>query len=125
MKSLLIIVSVFTVTLSAQAQTATIKDIPADGSTNISITKGEKIPGPQYHITEGSSEISGDPEILVKAARDSWKKACEDWKKETKDLNKENQIMAISCNKAKCVTNSPTETVCTSVGTYKIKTKMN
>jgi len=110
-------------TFSAFAQTANIKDIPLDGDTTISVTKN-KNSGDEYTISEGSAEISGDPAILLVDARKNWKKACDEWKQETKALNKDNQILAISCNKSNCEKNSITETVCNSNGTYKIKTKI-
>ena len=111
--------------LFAGAQKTSVTDIPAEGeNTTISITKGNKATvGAQYEVTEGSSEIAGDPEIMVKAARSNWKKACDDWKKETKELNKENQILALTCNSPSCAKNETSETVCKSTGTYKVKTK--
>jgi hypothetical protein len=110
---------------SALAQTAAIKDIPADGDaeTTISISKGKKGTA-EYEISEGKADISGDPEVLTKEARNSWKKACDDWKKEIKDLNKDNQVLALSCNSPSCTKNSMTETVCQSSGVYKVKTKI-
>lgn len=113
------------VSLSAFAQTASIKDIPADaeGETTISISKGKNGQA-EFQITEGTAEISGDPEILMKEARNSWKKECAEWKKEIKELNKENQVLALSCNSAQCSKNNMTETVCMSQGTYKVKTKI-
>lgn len=107
----------------AGAQTAAIKDIPADGDTTISIQKGSKNTG-EYTITEGRVEVAGDPEILSKAARDSWKKECDKWKQEIKDLNKENQILAISCNSPVCKKTEASETQCQSEGVYKLKTKI-
>jgi len=109
----------------AFAQKASVKDIDAEGDTTISISKGSPKTQDHYQITDGTAEIEGEPEILSKAARDSWKKACAEWKNETKDLNKENQVMAISCNKPTCTKNEASATVCQSTGSYKIKTKMN
>jgi hypothetical protein len=108
---------------SAFAQTAGIKDIPADGDTTISISKGKNTQA-EFQISEGTAEISGEPEVLTKAARSSWKAECADWKKEFKDLNKENQILSMSCNTPSCSKNSTSETVCTSEATYKVKTKI-
>ncbi len=109
--------------ISAMAQTAAVKDIPADGDTTISISKGKNGTN-EYQITEGNAEISGDPEILTKAARDSWKKECESWKKEVKELNKDNQVLALSCNSPQCSKNETSQTLCHSNGTYKVKTKV-
>lgn len=107
----------------ALAQTAGVKDIPADGDTTISITKGKNGQN-EFQITEGTADISGDPEVLTKAARTSWKQACNDWKKELKELNKDNQILSMSCNNPNCAKNATSETVCQSTGTYKLKTKV-
>lgn len=108
---------------SALAQTTDIRGVPVESDTTISITKGK---GGQkdFEIAEGSADISGDPEVLTKAARSSWKQACEEWKKELKELNKENQILALSCNTPKCITNGPTEITCQSKGTYKVRTRV-
>jgi hypothetical protein len=112
------------ISVTAFAQTAAIKDIPADGEdTTISITKGKK-GQVEFQIEEGKAEIAGDPEILAKAARDSWKKECADWKKEVKELNKDNQVMALSCNNPSCAKTEMSQTVCQSTGTYKVKTKV-
>ena len=109
----------------ALAQTASVKDIPTEGDTTISISKGKPgVIGAEYQITEGTAQITGDPEIMVKAARAGWKKACDEWKKETKDLNKENQVLALTCNSPSCAKNETSETVCSSTGTYKVKTKI-
>ncbi len=108
---------------TALAQTAGIKDIPAEGDTTISITKG-KSAGHDYAIAEGTAEITGDPEVLGKEARASWRKACNEWKQELRDLNKDNHLLALSCNSPKCTKNSITETVCESSGSYKIKTRV-
>lgn len=107
----------------AMAQSANIKDIPVEGDTTISVTKGGA-KSVNYEISEGSAEITGDPEILTKEARSSWKKACDDWKKETKELNTENKILVLNCNSPKCDRGSAGETTCTSSGTYKVRVKM-
>ena len=110
----------------AFAQTANIKDIPMDGDTTISVTKGAKAVGNDFEITKHEAEIEGEPEVLTKEARASWKKACADWKKETKELNKDSQVMALSCNTPACgkADNVTTATICKSTATYQIKTKM-
>ena len=109
--------------VSAFAQTAGIKDIPADGDTTISITKGKDKQN-EFHIDEGKADISGEPEILEKEARKSWKAECAEWKKEFRDLNKDNQILAMTCNNPTCTKNATSQTVCTSEATYKVKTKI-
>ena len=122
MKSILAI-TVLMFSLSTLAQTAQVRDIPADGDTNISITKGKNSQR-DYDITESHEDISGDPQILSKDARDSWKTACADWKKETKENNKGNQIISLSCGSVKCEKKDATEITCVSSGTSKIKTKI-
>lgn len=121
MKSLVILF--LALSLQASAQTTSVKDIPADSETTISVSRGGKVQA-QFEITDGSAEIEGDPEILINVARSSWKKACEDWKKEIKDLNKQNQILAISCNGSTCAKNESSATVCKSTGTYKLKVQV-
>ena len=81
LKFSLIVLSTF-FSLFALAQKTAVTDIPADGDTTISITKGKPgVIGAEYQVTEGTAEIAGEPEIMVKAARSNWKKACDDWKK--------------------------------------------
>lgn len=124
LKFFLIILSTF-FSLFAIAQKAAITDIPTEGDTTISISKGTKaVGGSEYEITEGNAEITGEPEIMEKAARASWLKACGDWKKETKDLNKDNIVLVLNCNRASCAKNETSETLCTSKADYKIKTKI-
>lgn len=107
----------------AQAQTANIKDVPMNDTTTISIKKGEAAKEKTYEIVEGEDEVSGDPELVIKEARASWKKACDEWKKEIKDLNKTNQLIHINCGKMAC-TKEGTDHSCKSQGKYKVKTKM-
>jgi hypothetical protein len=110
----------------AMAQTANINDVPLQGDTTISVTKGSKAVGPDFEIVKHEAEIEGEPEVLIKEARSSWKKACDDWKKETKELNKDSQVMALTCNSPSCgkADNVTTSTICKSTATYQIKTKI-
>lgn len=110
----------------AVAQTAAIKDIPADGAANtvISISKGtagstEK----EFEIVSGNGDVSGDSSPLVKAAKESWKKACTEWKTEVKDLNKENSILALNCGSPNCKKEEHGST-CSSVGIYQLKVRI-
>jgi len=108
----------------ALAQTAAIHDIPADQSTTIQITKGTVAPTDRdFDIMTSTAEIQGEPNVLTKGARDSWKKACNDWKAEVKDLNKENSILALNCNSPKCASEA-NGTTCTSTGSYQLKVKI-
>lgn len=109
--------------MSAMAQTTDVRGVPMQEDTTVTITKGQSGQN-QFQITEGSADISGDPEVLTKQARISWKQACDEWKKELKELNKENQLLALSCNSPKCSKGSTPETICQSSGTYKIKTRV-
>jgi hypothetical protein len=114
---------ILSLALSAVAQTAAIKDIPTEGDTTISISKGKNNQN-EYQITDGTAEIAGEPEAMTKAARASWKQECTEWKKEIKEMNKDNQVLALTCNSPTCTKNGTSETVCASQGTYKLKTKV-
>ncbi len=119
------VISFFTLFFSiAFAQTANIRDIPADGDTNISITKGQKPNEKKFEIVDQENDIEGEPEVVLKEARSSWKKACDDWKKETRELNKENQIISINCGKVSCEKTENSTRTCKSTGHYKITTKV-
>ncbi len=120
----LVMIAALGLSISAQAQSASIKDIPAEGDTTITVSKGKNSTQNEFQITEGTGEIQGEPEVLTKEARASWKKACADWKQETKELNKENHVMAFSCGTPKCAKNASLEYLCESTGTYKIKTRI-
>jgi hypothetical protein len=112
--------------ISGKAQTTSIKDIPLNGDTTISVSKGTD-KSDEYRITEGGAEIASDPEVLDKDARKSWKKECDNWMAETKDLNRANkgtEIISMTCNAAICTKNDMAQTVCRSHAEYKIKTKI-
>ena len=118
------ILSVLLIGFSAQAQTAAIKDIPAQGDTTISISKGEKSSTNNFEIVDGSAEIEGDSALMTKDARVAWKAACSEWKTEFRGLNKENQILALNCNSAKCAKADSNEIICKSTATYKMKVRV-
>jgi len=113
------------ISVSAFAQTASVKDIPADGDTTISISKGKNTQN-EYQVTDGTADITGEPNVLDKEARASWKSECDSWKKELKETNKGsgNELMAVNCNKPSCAKNENSQTVCTSSATYKMRTKV-
>ncbi len=125
MKLFIALMAFASISTSAWAQTASIKDIPADGAsdTTISISKGKNAQK-EYEITEGSADIAGEPEILEKEARSSWKAQCADWKKEFREMNKDNTVVSMTCNQPACSKNSNSQSVCTSTATYKVKTKV-
>jgi hypothetical protein len=106
----------------AWAQKTAVTDIPNDQSTTIKITKGESSER-DYDILTSNAEITGDSNVLLKGAKDSWKKACTEWKNEIKDLNKDNHVLALNCNSPKCTTEQ-NGTTCVSTGTYQIKVKI-
>jgi hypothetical protein len=125
MKTLLLFL-VFS-SLSSFAQKATISELPVSEDTVISIKKGDSATksGKLFEITEGTGEIAGEPQLLIKEARNAWKKSCDEWKKETKELNKDNKIIILQCNQPKCASLGTEGTVCTSIGNYKIRISVN
>lgn len=124
MKYLILGFILFHITLKSNAQTASVKDIEIKEGESISIEKNSTNKNNKgFEIETGDSEISGDPSVLEKNARENWKKACDQWKKEIKELNSENQILAISCNAPTCTRKTNNETSCDSKGTFKVKIK--
>lgn len=119
----------FFVASVALAQKAGVTEIPISENgttTTISVQKGSPTaPGSRdtSEVLDGSAEIAGEPNVLVKGARESWKVACDDWKKEVKDLNKENQVIALNCGSPKCATEAG-GTVCKSTANYKVKVNL-
>lgn len=111
---------------NALAQNVGVKvdDVNAQDDTTIEIRKGQRPGTPLYEVTEGEATIEGDSALLLTEARKNWKNACNDWKTEFRELNKENSILAMSCGKQNCVTQT-SESQCTSKGTYKLKIKVN
>jgi len=109
------------------AQSTSINDIPMNKNTTISIKNGEEASksDKQYEIVEGTGQIEGDPNLLAKDARASWKKTCDQWKKEIRDTNQDNKVMITDCGKVTCAPQGADGQVCHSEGSYKIKTKMN
>ncbi len=109
----------------AMAQKTSVTDIPTDSNTVITVKKGDdkSTTEKNFEIVEGSGEVSGDPQLMNKEARASWKAACNDWKKEIKDLNKTNEIIVLNCNKPNCQKSEGGQTVCESNGDYKVKVK--
>jgi hypothetical protein len=109
------------------AQKTAVTDIPMDETTTISIKKGDASAKCEkmFEIVEGTGQIEGDPSVLVKEARASWKLACTQWKKEVKDMNQESKVMMMDCGKVTCSQQSSEGQVCRSEGNYKVKTKVN
>lgn len=110
-------------TQTSNAQSVSVKDVPADQeSTTIEIKKGKPVDASKklYQVLEDTQEVSGDPAPLMKAARENWNKACAEWKKEVKELNTENKIISLSCGKPQCQTTTM-ETTCSSDAKSKIR----
>ncbi len=121
--SLSILVGVSGITVRAQAQTAAVKDIPADSDTTITVSKGKKSQT-EYEVTDGTADVQGEPEVLARDARTAWRKACTEWKQELKELNKDNQVLSMNCGTPKCEKNSNMEFLCESKASYKVKTRI-
>lgn len=109
------------------AQKTSVTEIPMNENTTISIKKGDAAAKSEklYEIVEGSSQIEGEPTLMSKGARASWKKACDEWKKEIRNDNKDSKVMITDCGKAQCAPQGNEGSVCHSEGIYKIKTKVN
>lgn len=112
---------------SVWAQKTSVTEIPMNEDTTISIKKGSSASKCEkmYEIVEGTGQVEGDPNVLVKEARASWKQACNQWKKEVRDMNQDSKVIAIDCGKSNCTQQGSEGQVCHSEGTYKIKTKVN
>lgn len=97
-----------------------------DGTTTYEISKNKKNNNCEnaWEITDGSADLTGEPTVMIKEAKESWKKACDAWKKEFRADNKENKIINISCNTPDCSTDAGGKT-CVSKATYKVKTRLN
>ncbi len=106
----------------AWAQKAAVTDIPTDTSTTIHITKGATSDR-DFDVLSSTAEITGDSDVLLKGAKNSWKKACADWKTEIKELNKDNSVLALNCNSPKC-TAEQNGTTCVSTGSYQLKVRI-
>jgi hypothetical protein len=112
----------------ALAQKVDLKDVDSsDDSTTIEITKNKKKQNKNeaiWEVAEGNSDVLGEGALMLKGAKDNWRKACDAWKKEFRGDNKENQIINMNCGEMNCSTEA-NEKVCTSKASYKIKTKLN
>jgi hypothetical protein len=127
-KKALVLVTIFSLTtVKAMGQKTAITDIPTDEETTISIKKGDKGSKCEklYEIVEGTGQVEGDPSVLVKEARATWKQACSQWKKEVREMNQDSKVMVIDCGQVNCSSQGSEGQVCRSEGKYKIKTKMN
>ena len=118
----------FSITHSAFAQKVDIKDVDTTGQepTTISISKGDKAQKTQaiWEVVEGAADIAGEPQMMSKQARASWKTACDDWKKEIRADNKDNKILSLNCGTPNCAAKADS-TVCESKASYKLKTRLD
>jgi hypothetical protein len=94
----------------------------AEEGTTISITKGAKKESnkKKYIISEGTEEVTGDKDVVLKSAEKNWQKACKEWKTEFKENNKDNRIVSMSCGKMSCSKNG-VESTCESIAKYKVR----
>lgn len=126
-RRLLVMIIATFFSLSVWSQKAAVTDIPMSEDTTISIKKGDAAGkcDKTFEIVEGTGQIEGEPALLAKDARSSWKVACAQWKKEIKEMNQDNKVLFMDCGKVTCSPQGAEGQVCRSEGSYKIKTKMN
>lgn len=112
----------------AQAQTVDLKDVTKDESetTTIEIKKGAAAAKAEalWEVHDGTSDLEGDPGTTVNNAKQNWKLVCNQWKKDFRADNKENKIINLDCGSARCE-GEPSNRICTSKASYKIKTRVN
>jgi hypothetical protein len=111
----------------ALAQKVDLKDLDTDSEeTNIQITKGKKKSTSEaiWEVADGDADVLGEGALMLKGAKENWRKACDAWKKEFRADNKENKMISLNCGQMNCSTEA-NEKVCTSKASYKIKTKLN
>ena len=113
---------------AAFAQKVDIKDVDTSGQepTTIQISKGDRAQKAQamWEVVEGAADIAGEPQMMSKQARTSWKTACDDWKKEFRADNKDNKILSLNCGMPNCAAKADS-TVCESKASYKLKTRLD
>jgi hypothetical protein len=87
-----------------------------------SMDVSEEVQKSKWEVQDGQADIEGESSATAGDAKKAWQKACADWKKEMKEDNKENKIINLNCGTAAC-SGEVGSKVCTSKGTYKLKTK--
>lgn len=99
-----------------------VNDIDTTEDTTISIKKGASTVEnkKKWVLTEGEEDISGDKDVVMKAAEKNWKKACTEWKAEFKEMNKENKIVSMNCGKMVCEKEG-VESTCVSKAKTKVR----
>lgn len=124
MKKLFLVTFVFS--CMAFAQEVGIKvdkvDATSEEGTTISVTKGtaKTVNKKKWVLSEGTEEVAGDKDVVLKSAEKNWQKACKEWKTEFRDNNKENKIVSMSCGKMSCTKNG-VESTCESIAKYKVR----
>lgn len=123
MKKLFLVAFVFSCMAFAQEVGVKVDKVNANNEegTTISISKGAKKDAKKkYIVTEGTEEVSGDKDVVLKNAEKNWQKACKEWKSEFKENNKENRIISMNCGKMNCTKNG-VESTCESMAKYKVR----
>ena len=122
MKKLFIVAFVFGCLAVAQEVGVQVNKVNASSEegTTISISKGTKKGAKKFVVTEGSEELAGDKDVVLKSAEKNWQKACKEWKTEFKDNNKDNKIVSMNCGKMNCSKNG-VESTCESMAKYKVR----
>ena len=121
MKKLFLVAFVFSCMAYAQEVGVKVDKVNASGEdTTISISKGSKTSKKKYVVTEGSEEVAGDKDVVLKSAEKNWQKACKEWKTEFKENNKDNKIISMNCGKMNCSKNG-VESTCESLAKYKVR----
>lgn len=118
--SLLVVSFVF-----AEKAGVKIEDVNTDQETSITIKKGAQALKEcvEYQIVDGKDEINSSPDFDRKKAYQDWKAECDKWRASMKEMNKDNQILQLSCNKARAGKDGEM-TMYSSEGTYKVKVKI-
>jgi hypothetical protein len=118
-------ISIFSICAWAENASVKVKDIPVDDDTTVIIRKGapaaEKTETPDFETVTESEEISGEPELNVDKARESWVTACNQWKKDTREFHKGHQILALKCGSPSEVKQNHGRRIFQSLGSYKLR----
>lgn len=121
MKKLFLVAFIFGFMAYAEEVGVKVDKVNTSGEdTTISITKGSKAAKKKYVVTEGTEEVTGDKDVVLKSAEKNWQKACKEWKTEFKENNKDNKIISMNCGKMNCSKNG-VESTCESLAKYKVR----
>ena len=124
MKKLFLVSFVFSCMVFAQEVGVKVDKVDAtsEEGTTITVQKGanKSTNKKKYVVTEGTEEVAGDKDVVLKSAEKNWQKACKEWKTEFKDNNKDNKIVSMNCGKMNCSKNC-VESTCESLAKYKVR----